>query len=134
MIHLCEITIVRDDTAPDRFPYNVPVIRTLDRLAFTSDITFLVGENSSGKATLLETIACAAQLPTVGSESADTDLTLAAMRQLSQHLRWTWNWWTRALSSSSRRTRPLSWPALARPSSASTAARSARRTMTAWNT
>jgi len=95
MIHLREITLVRDGPMPDRFPFNVPAIQTLDRLAFTSEITFLVGENGSGKSTLLETIACAAQLPTVGSESVDTDPTLAATRQLSQHLRWTWNKRTR---------------------------------------
>jgi predicted ATPase len=59
-------------------------------VAFASPITFLVGENGSGKSTFLEAIACAAGSVTVGSESVATDPTLAAMRELAHHLRLTW--------------------------------------------
>ncbi len=54
-----------------------------------------MGENGSGKSTLLETIASAAQLPTVGAESAETDPTLAAIKKLSHSLKWSWSKKTR---------------------------------------
>jgi predicted ATPase len=76
------------DTA---FPFSVPVIRHLEPLDLNPAVTFLVGENGSGKSTLLEGIALAAHLPTVGSESADTDTTLAAQRTLAESLSLKWN-------------------------------------------
>ena len=42
------------------FPFNLPAIRNLDRLALDSSVTFFVGENGSGKSTLVEAIAIAA--------------------------------------------------------------------------
>lgn len=44
---------------PAAFPFTVPVIRALDRLDFSTPVTFFVGENGSGKSTLLEGIAAA---------------------------------------------------------------------------
>ena len=52
---------------PDDFPFNVPVVQSLSGIEFTSSITFFVGENGSGKFTLLEAIACA-----VGSVTRDS--------------------------------------------------------------
>jgi predicted ATPase len=74
-----------------RFPFSVPIIRALDILELGVRVTFLVGENGSGKSTLLEAIAAAANLPTVGSESLDRDVTLVAQRELSRALKLTWN-------------------------------------------
>ena len=51
-----------------RFPFTVPVIRSLGTVDLSSPVTFFVGENGSGKSTLLEALALAAQLPTVGTE------------------------------------------------------------------
>lgn len=73
------------------FPFSVPVIRTLPELALSPTVTFLVGENGSGKSTLLEGIAAATHLPTVGSESLDSDPTLAAQRDLGRSLKLVWN-------------------------------------------
>jgi predicted ATPase len=72
------------------FPFSVPIIASLDRLEFPSEVTFLVGENGSGKSTLLEAIACAAGLPTVGSEGVDGDKTLESIRPLADALRLSW--------------------------------------------
>jgi hypothetical protein len=58
--------VVRKGVEGDRFPFSVPVIRTLERLAFSTPVTYFVCENGSGKSTLLEGIAAAARLPTVG--------------------------------------------------------------------
>lgn len=44
---------------PNRFPFTLPAIRSLERLEFHPKVTFLVGENGSGKSTLLEAIAVA---------------------------------------------------------------------------
>lgn len=41
----------------DEYPYCVPSIRNLETLAFHPDVTFFVGENGTGKSTLLEAVA-----------------------------------------------------------------------------
>jgi predicted ATPase len=41
----------------NRFPYNLPAFRHLGTLPFHPKVTFLVGENGTGKSTLLEAIA-----------------------------------------------------------------------------
>lgn len=89
VIHLRSIAL-QSDNLPDTFPFNVPVIQTLDTLEFPTPITFFVGENGSGKSTLLEAIAAAAQLPTIGSSEGDTDETLSDIHELSKHLKWVW--------------------------------------------
>ena len=73
------------------FPFSVPVIRTLDRLPFAGAVTFFVGENGSGKSTVLEGIALAARLPAVGSADLGDDATLGAQRALARALRLVWN-------------------------------------------
>ena len=78
----------KDDGA---FPFSVPVIRSLDSLAFRGAVTFFVGENGSGKSTLLEAIAAAAGLPAVGSADLDADATLGAQRRLASALRLVWS-------------------------------------------
>ena len=65
-------------------------MQAFERLDFTTPITFFVGDNGSGKSTLLEAIACAANLPTVGSEDVSTDPTLREIRKLSKQLLWEW--------------------------------------------
>jgi predicted ATPase len=41
----------------DEYPFSVPVIRNLQSLTFHPDVTFFVGENGTGKSTLVEAIA-----------------------------------------------------------------------------
>ncbi|MBA3671955.1 MAG: AAA family ATPase [Gemmatimonadaceae bacterium] len=77
-----------DDSA---FPFSVPIVRALTRLAFPTPVTFFVGENGSGKSTLMEGIAAAAGLPTVGAEDLVTDATLAPQRALGSALRLVWS-------------------------------------------
>ena len=89
MIHLHSIAR-RDGDTPQRFPFTVPVVRELEQLSFTTPVTFFVGENGSGKSTVLESIASAAALPTVGSRDTRRDPTLAAQRELADALRLSW--------------------------------------------
>ena len=54
---------------PDRqhpFPYDIPAVRYAKEISFTSPITFFIGDNGTGKSTLLETIAYQLKLPLMG--------------------------------------------------------------------
>ena len=55
----------------DEFPFNIQALHGLEALEITTPVTLLVGENGSGKSTVLEALAAATRLPTVGSRSAD---------------------------------------------------------------
>jgi len=63
----------------------------LREIEFRAPVTFFVGENGSGKSTVMEAMACAIGSVTVGSESVKTDKTLTAVRQLSQYFRLAWS-------------------------------------------
>jgi predicted ATPase len=94
-ILLRSITLRRLGPPEDHFPFNVPAIRGLESLEFSSPVTFFIGENGSGKSTLLEAIAGAAGSITVGSESVDSDRSLAGVRPLSRSLKLVWSKKTR---------------------------------------
>jgi predicted ATPase len=75
---------------PRGFPFDVPVVRALETMELGMSVTFFVGENGSGKSTMLEAIALAAELPTVGSDETRDDTTLAPQRALAKHLTLSW--------------------------------------------
>lgn len=79
----------------DSFPFDLTIVRSLRELKFSSPVTFFVGENGSGKSTILETIACAVESITIGAESVKTDKTLAPIRKLAKYFRLTWTKRTR---------------------------------------
>jgi predicted ATPase len=80
---------------PDRFPYTVATLRHLERLDFTTPVTYLVGENGSGKSTFLETLACAVGSITVGSEQVERDRSLAPLRDFAARMQLVWTKRTR---------------------------------------
>src|SRR5216683_8036782 len=58
MPRLKTVKLLRERVARwDQYPFNVPPIASLDALEITSRICFFVGENGTGKSTLLEAIA-----------------------------------------------------------------------------
>jgi len=64
---LLRAVAVREDRRErDRWPWTVPVLRSLERLELHPGVTFLVGENGTGKSTLVEGIAVAAGFPPEG--------------------------------------------------------------------
>jgi predicted ATPase len=75
----------------DGFPFSVPAVKTLEQLDLSAAVTFFVGENGSGKSTVLEGIAAAAGLPTVGSAEVTADNSLRAQRALGKAFRLIWN-------------------------------------------
>lgn len=91
MTHLRSIAVKRGKVTGDRFPFSVPAIRSLEDLEFSTPVTFFVGENGSGKSTMLEGLAAAAALPAVASIDVKDDATLAAQRELGDAFRLTWN-------------------------------------------
>jgi predicted ATPase len=82
-------SLVRD---PAGFPFTVPAIRlSVDRfVALDAPVTFLVGENGSGKSTFLEGIACAISLPGIGTDDPSNDSTLVHGRALAEAIRLRW--------------------------------------------
>ena len=86
MLHLKSITVREFSTHDkDTFPFDLEIVKSLREIQFTSPVTFFVGENGSGKSTVMEAIACAVESITVGSESVKTDKTLAPVRKLAQY-------------------------------------------------
>jgi len=69
-----------------KYPFNVPVIRSL-AIEFTAPVTFFVGENGTGKSTVIEAIAALCRLPVSGgsrnelsgNHGPDTSSPLAAV-------------------------------------------------------
>ncbi len=56
--YLLELELLRERVQNfGAFPYCLPVLRHLDRLPFHPKVTFFIGENGTGKSTLLEAIA-----------------------------------------------------------------------------
>lgn len=52
-----EIQIHWDQISPHSYLQSIPALRSIEHLAFPNNITFFVGENGTGKSTLLEAIA-----------------------------------------------------------------------------
>lgn len=78
----------------DGFPYCVPAVRELNEIAFHPDVTFFVGENGSGKSTVLEAIALALGFGIEGGtinnalvNTARADSSLQAQLKLSRSFR-----------------------------------------------
>ncbi len=72
----------------EKYPYNLPVVRKLGRLKFHADVTFFVGENGSGKSTVLEAIALALGYgPEGGTKALKLLKTTESVSPLSQSLK-----------------------------------------------
>lgn len=91
MIHLESITLRPFDKRDSGgFPFTLDLVKSLREIVFSSPVTFFVGENGSGKSTIMEALACAIGSVTVGSESVKTDKSLSSVRKLSQYFRLSW--------------------------------------------
>jgi len=92
VIHLKSVKVRDwDDNENSQFPFSLSIVQSLKSMNFDSPVTFFVGENGSGKSTILEALACAIGSITVGSESVKTDPSLSSIRKLSQYFQLSWS-------------------------------------------
>jgi predicted ATPase len=88
---LVRTVVVREDARrPDQWPWTVPVLHSLQRLELHPGVTILVGENGTGKSTLVEGIAVAAGFPPEGGSlgfGAHTRAEVAALAEALQLVR-----------------------------------------------
>jgi predicted ATPase len=86
--YLVEARLERDESFdPGRFPHCLPAIRFLETLAFHPRVTFFVGENGTGKSTLLEAIAVACRLNPEGGSRNFNFATRASHADLDRNFR-----------------------------------------------
>jgi predicted ATPase len=80
---------LRRDTVEsfERYPFNLPAVRTLDQLEFHPKVTFFIGENGTGKSTLLEAIAVALGFNAEGGSKNFQFSTRRSHSVLHEHLR-----------------------------------------------
>jgi predicted ATPase len=94
MIHLRSAALSQEIAEAHRevYPFCVPAVAALATapLQFTSPVTFLVGENGTGKSAILEGIACAANANAVAGDDLQHDARLGPARELARYLRLSW--------------------------------------------
>ncbi len=71
----------------DRHPFDVPAVRELERIDFHPNVTFLVGENGTGKSTVLEGLAMALGFGPEGGTKNVRFSTVASVSGLHEALR-----------------------------------------------
>jgi predicted ATPase len=89
MIHLREV-IFPANKRERGFPYDLPVLQDCRKILFMHPVTFFVGENGSGKSTILEAIALAYNAITIGSSDVNGDKTLGHLRAFANDLSLVW--------------------------------------------
>src|SRR5699024_7715627 len=87
MIHLKSVRLEMINKELTGYPYNLPIIRNLDDIRFNKPVTILVGENGTGKSTLLEGLASSYGSITIGGENVETELS----RELMDNLKLVWS-------------------------------------------
>lgn len=69
------------------YPFNLPAIKNLDKLSFHPKVTFIVGENGSGKSTILESIAVAFGFNAEGGTKNFNFSSRATHSELNQYIK-----------------------------------------------
>ncbi len=54
MIYIKRITNIKPEYERKEYPYNIPAIRNLNEFEFKSNVTFIIGENGTGKSAHLQ--------------------------------------------------------------------------------
>ena len=71
----------------DAYPFSIPAVRELHELELNPKVTFLVGDNGTGKSTLLEAIAVAAGFNAEGGSKNFSFATRSSESELHRYLR-----------------------------------------------
>jgi len=86
--YLAEVRLARDRVPSfERYPFSLPAVRALRRLELHPSVTFFVGENGSGKSTVLEAIAVACGFNPEGGALRELDFsTHASHSELNEYV------------------------------------------------
>lgn len=77
----------QEDIVSNKYPFNLPFLRELDRLKIHPKVTFFVGENGMGKSTLIEAIAVASGFNAEGGTKNFNFNTRSSHSDLHQYIR-----------------------------------------------
>lgn len=70
-----------------QYPFSIGFLKKPLSIKFTTPITFFIGNNGTGKSTLLESIAKNIGLPTIGEYESNQDYTMAQLDKLAQSIK-----------------------------------------------
>lgn len=90
MIFLRTIERLGDVEEGSGFPFELPPVRELRKVDLTSSVTFLAGENGTGKSTLLEAIGLRAKMKCAAGQPLEHDPALVPIHPLARSLKLTW--------------------------------------------
>ena len=91
MPFLRSISTIPERIVPGQHPFNIPCLARGLHLTFKSNVTFLVGENGSGKSTILEAIAEKCGFNLAGGNRDHEYLLDRVLSDLAQATKVTWN-------------------------------------------
>lgn len=69
------------------YPYNLPILQQLEEVQFTKPVTILVGDNGTGKSTILNILAASGDMITIGDNKVNHILP----KNFDQSIKLTWN-------------------------------------------
>jgi predicted ATPase len=85
---LLDVTLLREKVPSwDDYPFNLPVVRNLETLSLHPNVTFIIGENGTGKSTLLEAVAAGMGFNPEGGSRNFRFSTRASHSELFRYLR-----------------------------------------------
>lgn len=88
---LKRIKLLRDDIESFKeYPFSIPAISKLDEIHLEKNVTFFVGENGTGKSTVLEAIADKCDFHTAGGGRNNMYDVYASESELGNHIRLSW--------------------------------------------
>ncbi|WP_232697481.1 AAA family ATPase [Brevibacillus daliensis] len=90
-MYLRGLEILRSESKnSDEFPFSIPVVKNLDSISFRTNVTFFVGENGSGKSTILEAIAYQCGFNTAGGGKNNFYEVDSSHSALGENIRLSW--------------------------------------------
>ena len=87
---LNRVTLFKEPQVESQYPFTIPAISNFKELELTSSVTFFVGENGTGKSTLLEGIADKCEFNTAGGSRNNLYDVDAAESALGKYLKLSW--------------------------------------------